>query len=85
MRNPKYSHSADVKLLQVLKKYDESKINTIVLADLPNGSIFKMKGFDEVLKKIEKLRTYNLCETLSGKKYRVHAMVEVILVENQSN
>jgi hypothetical protein len=42
-----------------------------------------MKGFDEVLKKIEKLRTYILCETLSSKKYRVHAMVEVTLVENQ--
>ncbi len=84
MRNPKYTHSADVKLLQVLKKYDEHKINTIVLADLPNGALFKMKGFDDVLKKIEKLRTYILCETLSNKKYRVHAMVEVTLVENQT-
>ncbi len=84
MRNPKYTHSADVKLLQVLKKYDEKKLNTIVLADLSNGTLFRMKGFDEVLKKIEKLRTYILCETLSNKKYRVHAMVEVTLVENQN-
>lgn len=85
MRNPKYTHSADVKLLQILKKYDESKTDTKVLADLPNGTLFRMKGFDDVLKKIEKLRTYILCETLSHKKYRVHAMVEVTLVENQTN
>ena len=82
MRNPKYTHSADVKLLQVLKKYDERKANTTVLADLPNGTLFKMKGYIDTLRKIEKLRTYILCETLTGKKYRVHAMVEVTLVEN---
>jgi len=83
MRNPKYTHSADVKLLQVLKKYDESKANITVLADLPNGTLFKMKGYIDTLRKIEKLRTYILCETLTGKKYRVHAMVEITLVENQ--
>lgn len=83
MRNPKYTHSADVKLLQVLKKYDERKANIIVLVDLPNGALFKMKGYNDTLRKIEKLRTYILCETLTGKKYRVHAMVEVTLVENQ--
>lgn len=85
MQNPKYTHSADVKLLQVLKKYDEKKANTIVLADLPNGTHFKMKGYIDVLIKIEKLRTYILCQTVSGKKYRVHAMVEVTIIKNIGN
>jgi hypothetical protein len=83
MQNPKYTHSADVKLLQVLKKYDAKKANTTVLADLPNGTSFKMKGYSDTLIKIEKLRTYILCQTLNGNKYRVHAMVEVTVIENQ--
>lgn len=82
MRNPKYTHSSDVGLLQALKKYDEKKMDKIVLADLNNGTLFKMKGYADVLKKLEKLRTYVLCETLNGKKYRVHAMVEVTVIEN---
>lgn len=82
MRNPKYTHSADIKLLQVLKKYDEKKASTTVLADLPNGTLFKMKGYPDTLRKIEKLRTYILCESLNNKKYRVHAMVEVTIIES---
>lgn len=82
MRNPKYTHSADIKLLQVLKKYDEKKASTLVLADIPNGTLFKMKGYADTLRKIEKLRTYILCESLNNKKYRVHAMVEVTIIES---
>lgn len=82
MQNPKYSHAADIKLLQVLKKYDHKKANNIILADIPNGALFKMKGHPDVLKKLEKLRTYILCEADNGKKYRVHAMVEVAVMEN---
>lgn len=82
MRNPKYTHSSDVNLLQALKKYDERKVNVKVLADIPGGSYFRMKGHPDILKKIEKLRTYVLCESSNGKKYRVHAMVEVTIIEH---
>ncbi|MCF8426875.1 MAG: SprT-like domain-containing protein [Bacteroidia bacterium] len=78
MQNPKYSQSADVKLLQVLRKYDDRKTHILTLSQLEDGDVFKMKNEKHVLKKIKKLRTYILCETLDGQwKYRVHAMVEV--------
>lgn len=77
MRNPKYSHSADVNLLKAFKRYDEKK-QTIVLDELPENSIFKMKGYPQIMQKLNKLRTYYLClDTATGKKYRVHAMAEV--------
>jgi hypothetical protein len=80
MQNPKYSQSADVKLLQVLRKYDTTKIGTTTLSQLEDGAIFQMKGNKTLLKRINKLRTYILCESLDGKwKYRVHAMAEVTL------
>jgi hypothetical protein len=41
-----------------------------------------MKGYPDTLRKIEKLRTYILCESLNNKKYRVHAMVEVTIIES---
>jgi SprT protein len=85
MQNPKYSHAADLKLLQTLKKYDAKKTNTITLSDLKNGTLFKMKDYPDVLKRIEKLRTYILCEAENGKKFRVHAMVEVTIIENQKD
>jgi SprT protein len=78
MQNPKYSQSADVKLLQVLRKYDDRKTHILTLSQLEDGDVFKMKNDKHVLKKVKKLRTYILCETLDGQwKYRVHAMVEV--------
>lgn len=78
MQNPKYSQSADVKLLEVLKKYDLRKANVITLSQLPDGTLFSMKKDSMVLRRINKLRTYIACESLDGKwKYRVHAMAEV--------
>jgi hypothetical protein len=65
-------------LLQVLRKYDATKVGTTTLSQLPDGAIFQMKGNKTMLKRINKLRTYILCESIDGKwKYRVHAMAEV--------
>lgn len=77
MKNPKYSQSADVKLLEVLRKYDSRKANKATLSQLPDGTFFKIKGNEITMRRIEKLRTYVLCETTNGKKYRVHSMVEI--------
>lgn len=79
MRNPKYSQSADVKLMQVLKKYDVRQQDKLVLNDLADGEVFKMKNNKIPMRKLHKLRTYILCETLDGKlKYKVHSMAEVM-------
>lgn len=81
MQNPKYSQSADVKLLQVLRKYDDTKKDVLTLSHLQDGDYFYIKGNKTLLKRIKKLRTYMQCETPDGKwKYRVHAMAEVTKV-----
>jgi SprT protein len=78
MNNPKYSQSADVKLLEVLKKYDSRKANVLNLAQLADGETFKLKQHPQVMRRIKKLRTYILCESLDGAhRYRVHAMAEI--------
>jgi hypothetical protein len=80
MQNPKYSQSADVKLLEVLRKYDSRKTHILTLSQLHDGAEFRMKSDPTFMRRIKKLRTYILCESLDGRyKYRVHAMVEVLL------
>ncbi len=82
MLNPKYSQSADVKLLQALRKYDHRKVGSLTLAQIPDGALFKMKNDKTILRRLNKLRTYIQCESKDGVwKYRVHAMVEVELVD----
>ncbi len=78
MNNPKYSQSADVKLLEVLKKYDSRKSHLLTLSQLEDGETFKLKQHPAIMRRLKKLRTYILCESLDGlHKYRVHAMAEI--------
>jgi len=66
-------------LMQVLKKYDVRQQDKLVLNDLAEGEIFRMKNNTIFMRKLHKLRTYVLCESLDGKlKYKVHSMAEVI-------
>jgi hypothetical protein len=79
MQNPKYTQAADLKLLQVLRKYDERKTDILTLSQLPDGALFKMKTHPMPLKRVKLLRTYVLCENPETQiRYKVHAMVEVI-------
>ena len=81
MQNPKYTQAADVKLLQVLRKYDERKVDILTLSQLPDGALFKMKTHPMLLRRVKLLRTYVLCENPETKsRYKVHAMVEVLIV-----
>lgn len=81
MQNPKYTQAADVKLLQVLRKYDERKVDILTLSQLPDGALFKMKTHPMLLMRVKLLRTYVLCENPETKsRYKVHAMVEVLTV-----
>lgn len=78
MNNPKYSHAADLNLLKLLRKYDEKAPNKLVLDNLIQGTLFKMKNSSVVMEKQHKLRTYYYCVDIASKKaYRVHAMAEV--------
>ncbi|MFN4083559.1 MAG: SprT-like domain-containing protein [Bacteroidia bacterium] len=78
MQNPKYSHSADVNLLRAFRIYND-KTNHLVLDNLKEGSLFKMKNSDVIMQKKHKLRTYYYCVAINtNKAYKVHAMAEVI-------
>lgn len=81
MRNPKYSHGADVKLLKVLMQYDTNR-NYTTLDELAYGELFKMSTKAKlVLQKQNTLRTYTNCvEVNSGKKYQVHSLAKIIKV-----
>lgn len=81
MRAPKYTHSGDVELMKSLMKYNKGTQPTL-LDELPLNSIFTMNHKSKMkLRKIEKLRTYVLCEDIiTGKKYKVHAIAKVDLV-----
>ncbi len=82
MKSPKYSHSADVNLTKILMKYDKVK-DYITLDELPYGALFKMSNRAKiVMKKLEKLRTYTMCISVSdGKMYKVHTLAKVIPIQ----
>lgn len=79
MRNPKYSHSADVKLLKVLMNYDKKK-DYVTLDELKEGDLFKMPGRSKIiLKKLDTLRTYTNCIAVAtGRMYQVHTLAKII-------
>lgn len=78
MQTPKYTHSGDVQLMKALMKYNKGD-QPLILDDLPTGTHFKMSQRGRVvLKKMEKLRSYVLCEDIdTGKKYKVHLLAKV--------
>lgn len=82
MQTPKYTHSGDVALMKALMRYNK-KQSEILLDDLPDGTLFKMTGRSKlVLRRIEKLRTYAMCEELStNRKYKVHLLAKVVKIE----
>lgn len=81
MQNPKYSHSADIQLLRVLKRYDNKSMHK-VLDNLPADAYFKIKNSEILMQKKHKLRTYYYCVNMQNNKpYKVHAMAEVTHVD----
>lgn len=78
MQAPKYTHSGDVVLMKALMKYNKQQ-SSILLDDLPNGTLFRMTNKSKmVFRKLEKLRTYAMCEEMStGKKYKVHLLAKI--------
>jgi hypothetical protein len=44
MINPKASSSSDVKLALALKKYDKAQVGELILEELPENTIFQIKG-----------------------------------------
>lgn len=80
LQNPAASSCADEKLLRVLKKYDPVKEGHFLLEQLPEGSLFEIKG-KRIFRKGEKIRKRFKCqEILTGKWYLFSPVYEVIQV-----
>lgn len=79
MQNPSASSARDIELIKALKKYDEH--DSLHLSDLPEGSKFSVHQ-KKIFIKGAKQRTRYLCEEVnSKKKYLIHGIAEVELIE----
>ncbi len=78
MKSPKYTHSGDVALMKALMKFNKNG-PAMLLDDLPVNTLFKLSNRSKkVFRKLEKLRSYIMCEDIStGRKYRVHALAKI--------
>jgi SprT protein len=77
-KKPGYTSGTDEALVRALRAYDAEQ-PFFNLDELPIGSHFKLGK--RIFKRGEKLRKRYLCEEVAtGKKYRVHALAEVIPV-----
>jgi len=67
MENPKASSFADSELTRTLRNFDAGSHHHIVLADLPEGSIFNLNG--RFFKKGKLRRTRILCKETNSKRH----------------
>lgn len=80
LQNPAASSCGDEKLLRVLHHYDEKKEGTHLVEQIPEGSLFVIKG-GRVFKKGEKIRKrYKCMEVKTGKLYLFSAVYEISIL-----
>jgi hypothetical protein len=80
LHNPAASSCGDEKLLRVLHHYDEKKDGIHLVEQLPEGSLFSIKG-GRIFKKGEKIRKRFKCvEIKTGKLYLFSAVYEVSVI-----
>ena len=77
LQNPAASSCGDEKLLRVLHHYDEKAAGVHLVEQLPEGTLFSIKG-GRIFKKGEKIRKRFKCvEVKTGKLYLFSGMYEV--------
>ena len=75
--NPAASSCSDVKLLRVLKNYDQKSESVYFVEQLPHGELFEIKG-NRIFEKGEKVRKRFKCrEIATGKWYLFSPVSEV--------
>lgn len=79
--NTKASSCTDIQLFRILRKYETSSSQTIILEEIPKNSTFVLEN--KVFRKGNLRRTRYMCEELNtGKFYLVNALANVNLQEN---
>ena len=82
LKNPAASSCGDEKLFRVLHQYDEKPAGVHLVDQLPEGTLFVIKG-GRVFKKGEKIRKrYKCVEVKTGKLYLFNPVYEVQLLPN---
>ena len=77
INNPAASSCSDIKLLRVLKNYDQKKAEVYFVEQLPVGQLFEIKG-KRIFEKGEKIRKRFKCrEVATGKWYLFSPVAEV--------
>jgi SprT protein len=77
LHNPAASSCADEKLLRILQRYDPPREGIMLLEQLPEAAIFKIKG-GRAFKKGEKIRKRFKCQEIgTGKWYLFSPVYEV--------
>lgn len=80
MENPKASSFGDVTLTKALRNFDADAKELVILSEIPEGSIFKLR--DRYFQKGKLRRTRVLCKELQSKRqYLVPAEAEVTDVQ----
>jgi len=80
LQNPAASSCGDEKLLRVLHGYDENKAGVHLVEQIPEGSLFRIKG-DRIFRRGEKVRKrYKCVEVKTGKLYLFSAVYEVFVL-----
>lgn len=77
LHDPAASSCANASLLRVLKNYDKEGSKRLFVEELPQGTLFSIKG-GRIFKKGEKRRTrYKCMEVATGKEYLFSGVYEV--------
>lgn len=77
LKNPAASSCGDEHLLRVLRQYDRQKENHLLVEQLGEGDLFRIKG-DRIFRRLEKIRKRYKCEeTSTGKLYLFSGVYEV--------
>ncbi len=80
LQNPAASSCGDEKLLRVLHAYDEKIAGTVLVEQIPEGNLFRIRG-ERIFKKGEKVRKrYKCVEVKTGKLYLFSAVYEVFVL-----
>ncbi len=74
LHNPAASSCADTRLIRVLRKYDKKKEKLFLLEELPEATIFKIKG-GRIFKKGDRIKKRFKCMELATQKFYLFSPV----------
>lgn len=81
LHNPGASTCSEERLQRVLYRYDGQKGNFKLVEQLPEGTIFQIKGGRQFCKGAKRTKRYECLEIATGRKFLFSAIYEVKVIE----